>query len=191
MGVKYIKLENSFNVPKLKASLSSIVNKIPYEQNQVAFQHRVGVTALNDGIKRGENWFYNKDIGLTDIEYCEFYEILQKEYIIECLKSLPFKPYRSKFMLLKPRTCYGFHYDKAIRFQIPVDTAENQGRFAFETGELISLEEGSVYIFNTKEKHSAINFHRELDRVHIVGCLEEKHETDSEFVKNVYKQFNL
>ena len=101
MGVKYIKLENSFNVPKLKASLSSIVKKIPYEQNQVAFQHRVGVTAFNDGIKRGENWFYNKDIGLTDIEYCEYYEILQKEYIIECLKSLPFKPYRSKFMLLK------------------------------------------------------------------------------------------
>jgi hypothetical protein len=186
-----IKLEKNFNVAKLKASLFSIKNKIPYEQNQISFQHRPNVSAFNDGIKRGENWFYNKKDGETDIEFCEFYEILQKEYIIECLKSLPFKPYRSKVMLLKPKTCYALHHDKAIRFQIPIDTAQNQGKFVFEDGKLLSLQEGSVYILNTKQRHSAINFSRNLDRVHIVGCLEEKDETDSDFVKNIYKQFNL
>ena len=191
MVIKYIKLENSFNPTLLKRSLSSIINKIPYEQNQISLQHRSGVADLNDGIKRGETFWYNKEAGQTDMEFCNFYEKIQNEYIVECLKKLPFKVYRTRIMVLEPQTCYPLHYDKAIRLQIPIDTAENQGRFVFESGELLNLEEGSVYVLNTTERHSAINFNKYKKRTHLISCLEEKEKTNNEFVKNIYKQFNL
>jgi len=182
----YIKLDNFFNPDMLKVSLDSICSKIYYEDNQISLQHREGIESWNDGT--GSLWY--EDVK-SDIEYNTFYENIKNEYIVKCLESLPFKVYRTRIMLMKPKTCYSMHEDKAIRFQIPVDTADDQGRFIFDHGEVIKQEEGFTYILNTKKAHTAVNCSKKLDRIHIVGCLEEKDETDNSFLREVYDRFKI
>lgn len=188
-----IKVDIDIDVDKLKESLYSIISKREWDQNQISLQHRRGVTDINDGI--GSIW-YDGEV-LSDIEFCEWYSDLENEYIVQVLKSLPFDPYRVRIMNIKPKRCYTMHADKSIRFHIPVDTAEDQGRFIFDDceenphGEVLLLKEGSCLILNTKLPHTAVNCNKKLDRIHIVGCMEEKEETNNPYMLDVFEKFGI
>lgn len=182
-----IKVKQDINVDKLKESLYNIIKIRDWKQNQISLQHRQGISNINDGI--GSLW-YNEDVK-SDIEFNEWYDDLKQEYLIEVLENLPFKVYRTRIMNIKPKRCYTMHRDKSIRFHIPIDTAEDKGRFIFDHGEVLNMPEGSCYILNTKLQHTAMNCHPELDRIHIVGCLEEKHETKNKFMLDIYEKFKI
>lgn len=180
-----IKIDVDIDVDKLKESLYNIISLRSWEQNQISLQHRHGITDLTDGI--GSLWY--TDGIKSDIEFNEWYIDLQDEYIVKVLSSLPFNVYRTRIMNILPKRCYTMHRDKSIRFHIPIDTAEGKGRFLFDHGEVLNMPEGSCYILNTKLDHTAMNCHPKLDRIHIVGCLEEKHETENPFMIDIYEKF--
>lgn len=188
-----VKIDIDIDVQKLKDSLDSISSKREWDQNQISLQHRKGVNDHNDGIG---SIYYDGEIK-SDLEFCEWYDDLEDEYIVQVLKRLPFNPYRVRIMNIKPKRCYSMHADKSIRFHIPVDTAEDQGRFIFDDceeypgGEILNLSEGSCTILNTKLPHTAMNCNKKLDRIHIVGCMEEKEETENPFMLDVYEKFGL
>ena len=183
-----IEFDIKFDVAKLNESVASIASKVDWDQNQISLQHRDGVTELNDGI--GSIW-YKPGEAQSDSEFRNFYSEFEDEYLVQALQSLPFNVYRTRIMCIQPKRCYTIHEDKAIRFHIPVDTAERKGRFIFDHGEVLNLEEGSVYVLNTKLTHTALNAHPKLPRIHIVGCLEDVDETTHPVMQDIYRTFEL
>lgn len=185
-------LDIPLDLKLLKESLESISSKLEWNQNQISLQHRVGIEDENDGV--GSLLYTNVK---SDIEFSEFYESIENEYIVKVLQVLPFVPYRVRLMKIDPKKCYTMHRDKSIRFHIPIITAEDKGRFIFDSckevpgGDVVSMEEGSLYILNTKLPHTAMNCHPKMERIHIVGCMEEKEETQDPFMLNVYEEFGI
>ena len=72
------------------------------------------------------------------------------------------------------------------------DTYGKGGRFIFTgTSEVLAFEEGKVVLVNTTEEHTAMNCSTEKDRIHIVTCLPERHESDNEELMKIYDRFGL
>lgn len=75
---------------------------------------------------------------------------------------------RVRFLLLKPKTCYSWHWDPdEFRYHIPLRTSE---QCFFVSGESVERmpEVGRLYRFDTKEYHTAINGSLKLVRYHLV-----------------------
>ena len=75
---------------------------------------------------------------------------------------------RVRFLLLKPKTCYSWHWDPdEFRYHIPLRTNE---QCLFVSGESVERmpDVGRLYKFDTKEYHTAINGSLNLVRYHLV-----------------------
>jgi len=77
--------------------------------------------------------------------------------------------YRTRVMLLSPKTCYTYHQDLCKRIHIPLIT--NTNCFIIVDKEVIHLPaDGKHYVVDTTKPHTAVNASREK-RIHIVGCI--------------------
>lgn len=178
---------DDIDLDRFKKSVHSIIGKREWDQNQISLQHRIGITQPNESVG---SISYAGDVK-SDIEFSEFYDDFKNEYAVQVLKGLDFDVYRTRIMKISPKRCYTMHRDKTIRYHIPIDIAEGKSRFIFDHGEVINMEEGKCYVVNTKLEHTAMNCHPSLDRIHIVGCLEERHETSNIFVREIYDEFEI
>lgn len=90
----------------------------------------------------------------------------------EFFASLPFKLYRSRLMVIHPRTCYSIHTDRTPRIHIAIDT-HPQARFIFTNPPAIRFipADGSVWWVDTTKEHSAMNGSLK-HRIHFVACLD-------------------
>lgn len=76
--------------------------------------------------------------------------------------------YRTRVLVLKPKTCYSIHSDPTKRIHIPVIT--NKKCWLIVNQEVMHLPaDGRYYEIDTTQKHTALNGSWE-DRIHIVGC---------------------
>jgi|TARA_R110002153_G_scaffold19233_2_gene66429 hypothetical protein len=80
--------------------------------------------------------------------------------------------YRARIMNLKPKTNYTYHQDYTKRFHIPLIT-NNKCFFVIDDKVIRYPADGNYYIVDTTKLHTAINSSRE-DRIHIIGCIDEK-----------------
>lgn len=104
-------------------------------------------------------WRYLNDLFRgTVIE--DLYDEVSKDFMIG----------RSRFMSLKPGSCYSYHHDFSKRLHIPIVTNE-YCQFFDKDWNTYHLEVGKSYIVDTTQKHTAGNFGKET-RTHIVMAIQ-------------------
>lgn len=77
--------------------------------------------------------------------------------------------YRTRIMVMTPKTTLTWHQDYTPRIHIPVKT--NNSSFVIVENISYHLEAGKSYWVNTTLHHTAINCNVVENRLHIVGCV--------------------
>ena len=85
-----------------------------------------------------------------------------------------FKMFRTRVMLLKPKSCLSWHYDPSMRIHIPL-CGDSDSFHIMEDPDgnkiVHQIEKGEAHIMNTEVYHSGVNLSRKVERIHIVGCI--------------------
>lgn len=126
----------------------------------------------------------SKDLlgGLGATHPCEeplYYEVnplLKDTYTEEVIKEVRKKycVYRIRFMKMPSLQCYRLHTDWTPRLHVPLKTQE--GAFYILDNKLYEMnEEGKLYYFNARVKHTAVNASTE-DRIHLLFTLDSAYE---------------
>ena len=88
-------------------------------------------------------------------------------YTNSILKSL--NMYRTRVMIMQPKTCYTYHLDLTKRIHIPLIT-NDKCFFVIEDKVVRYPADGNYYVVDTTKMHTAVNASFE-ERIHIVGCV--------------------
>jgi len=80
--------------------------------------------------------------------------------------------FRTRVMILKPKTCLSLHADPRKRIHIPIDTNENCFIMIDQYAHHLPAD-GSAYLVDTTKLHTAINASLGSNRTHIVGVMPE------------------
>ena len=76
--------------------------------------------------------------------------------------------FRTRVMVIKPKTCLSLHADPKKRIHIPIDTNENCFIMIDQYAQHLSAD-GSAYLVDTTKLHTSINASLGINRTHIVG----------------------
>ena len=90
-------------------------------------------------------------------------------YINSILHEL--KMYRSRILILKPKSCYSYHVDASPRIHIPIITTPNNF-MVIEDKCYWMPANGSAYYTDTERMHTFVNADLKVTRIHIVGCID-------------------
>ena len=93
--------------------------------------------------------------------------IFDMPYINSIIKDL--KMFRTRVMILKPRTCYTYHKDTTKRIHIPLVT-NDKCFFIINSQVKHYPADGNYYVVDTTQMHTALNASKE-DRIHIIGVI--------------------
>ena len=93
--------------------------------------------------------------------------IFDMPYINSIIKDL--KMYRTRVMILKPKTCYTSHQDTTKRIHIPLVT-NDKCFFIINSQVKHYPADGNYYVVDTTQMHTALNASKE-DRIHIIGVI--------------------
>mgnify|MGYP001178447982 FL=1 len=85
-----------------------------------------------------------------------------------------FNLHRTRLMIQLPKTALTYHKDWSQRIHLPIHTHPHC-MMIIDT-QAYYLEQHKVYYADTTKKHTAVNCHPSIKRVHIVGCLDHKNE---------------
>jgi hypothetical protein len=90
----------------------------------------------------------------------------------EFFASTPLKLFRSRLMVIHPRTCYSLHSDLTPRIHIALDT-HPQARFIFTNPAAVVHipDDGYAWWIDTRHEHTALNGSLK-PRIHFVACLD-------------------
>lgn len=132
----------------------------------ISVQHRSGIVSpwdIVDGLEGLK--LYNR---AAEYEFNQIHERFINTEIEKIVKD--FKLFRTRFILVKGKTCYSFHADPTWRLHVPIFTDKDCVFYFPEHKEHYHLESGKVYLVNTTEKHTFING-SDIIRWHLVGCV--------------------
>lgn len=90
----------------------------------------------------------------------------------EFFASIPLTLYRSRLMVIQPRTCYSIHTDRTPRVHIAIDTHPH-ARFVFVEPPIVKFipPDGKLWWVDTTQEHTAFNGSLK-PRIHFVACLD-------------------
>jgi hypothetical protein len=93
---------------------------------------------------------------------------LKGSYIDKLLSSMDV--FRTRIMLVKPKTCYSIHSDPTVRLHLALETNPDC-YFVFPEHNQVQkvLPDRTIYFVDTRELHTFMNCGRE-NRIHIVMC---------------------
>ncbi len=96
--------------------------------------------------------------GVSDSQWSNLRSDLRGTWWESFFAGLPWKIYRSRIMVMHPRTCYSIHRDLSPRLHIALKTRP-QAKFLFtDPAELVHIPaDGYVYWVDTTHEHTAIN----------------------------------
>ena len=80
--------------------------------------------------------------------------------------------FRTRVMILKPKTCLSYHADPRKRIHIPIDTNENCFLMIDQYAHHL-FANGSAYLCDTTKPHTPINASLGSNRTHIIGVAPE------------------
>ena len=128
--------------------------------------------------------------GVTDDPYFgsrEFIEIesagkTEEDFIIPLFKEMKYtnkilkelKMFRSRLMLLLPKTCLSWHKDPSMRIHIPLSGDSDSVHIIEDirkNKQVHQIAKGEAHLMNTEVMHSGVNLSRKVERLHIVGCV--------------------
>ena len=76
--------------------------------------------------------------------------------------------FRTRVMILKPKTCLSYHADPRKRIHIPIDTNENCFLMIDQYAHHL-FADGSAYLCDTTKPHTPINASLDTNRMHLIG----------------------
>ena len=94
------------------------------------------------------------------------------KYTNKILKEL--KMFRSRLMLLLPKTCLSWHKDPSMRIHIPLSGDSDSFHIIEDirkNKQVHQIAKGEAHLMNTEVMHSGVNLSRKVERLHIVGCV--------------------
>lgn len=178
------KLEEFFDIEKLRNEVTDILSKHELVGEQIALNYRAGFEEqcwtdgcgspfikTNENINPMEN--RKKDpvprFKDTDFQYINpTLENTEINKIYDCYKK-KFVLGRFRIAVLKPKICYGWHYDFEKRIHIPIFT--NPGAFIItEDNKATHLPAtGEAWLFNANNGyHTAVNSSYTENRIHLL-----------------------
>lgn len=153
------------DIDRLKAESHALLWQ---EEHQ---RYKDQISLQTNGTPDWESGIGSKD-GIEESIWDKLHPDLVGTWWEEFFNSLPFKLYRSRLMVLHPRTCYSLHTDRTPRIHIAIDT-HPQARFVFTTPPVLRFipSDGSVWLIDTTQEHTALNGSLK-PRIHFVACLD-------------------
>jgi len=188
MGIDVQKLDVRFDIDKLKEALNFILTQADIDRmDQIGLTHIAGLykdkwhqscgSLIYD--YRSVNGDPNnrtkvkKSYVATENDFPEIIEEIKSTYFYNVYKTLSteFKIGRMRIMRMKPWTCLTWHHDSSKRLHIPI--ISNPGnRLVINTTCHQLIADGSVYLVDTTQDHSAFNGGLE-DRYNLLITLRE------------------
>ncbi len=167
---RFKRLDIAVDLSRLKAEAHSLMWDYPNGRYHIQRSLQTsGTTDWDAGIGSQE--------GIDERVWDKLHPDLVGTWWEEFFASLPLKVYRSRLMVMYPRTCYSIHADRTPRVHIAIDT-HPQARFVFTDPPILAHipSDGRVWWVDTTLEHTAINSSLK-PRIHFVACLDN---TDSE-----------
>ncbi len=169
MNIKIIKTD--IDIERIYTELQTFVLNEDQFQDQMDDPHLSlqiclqGINAEMDPYFGSRNLQYLIDEGIEekDFNVSLFPELDYTNSIIEDLLM-----FRTRVMILKPKTCLTYHVDPTKRIHIPIDTNENCFLMIDQYAHHLSAD-GSAYLCDTTKLHTPINASLGTNRMHIVG----------------------
>lgn len=167
------KIAADIDVKRLLAETKTLLSMTTWhpDDSQISLQHRKGdeENPWHSGVGtigewQGDEWvpyFDERDFNILNPQ-------LENTYFAQVLRSMPFKPVRSRLMKMPPKKCYSIHVDETNRYHLALQT-NYHARFIFTKAERIYHipADGNIYWVDTIQEHTAINGGKE-DRIHLV-----------------------
>lgn len=101
------------------------------------------------------------------------FPIFDMPYTNKLIEQL--KMFRTRLMLLKPKSCLSWHYDPGMRIHIPLYGDSDSFHIIedIDGNKVVHQIEptGGAHLMNTEVYHTGINLSMDVDRCHIVGCV--------------------
>lgn len=110
--------------------------------------------------------------GVTESCWDKLHPQLAGTWWEDFFNSIPLSLYRSRLMVIQPRTCYSIHTDLSPRIHIAVDTHPH-ARFVFTSPpSVVHIPADSyAWLVDTTKEHTAFNGSLK-PRIHFVACLD-------------------
>ena len=155
------KIDKKYDLEKIKVELNNIINDVGWLNKTHIYLQTPDGLPYKEQLLRSNPENNKRYITLTIKDDTEI-----ARYILE--NSL----YRTRVLKLPTGKCYSWHSDKELRVHLAVTT--NDKCFIVENKKLVNVpSDGSPYLINTINKHTAMNCNREdFDRIHIVGTID-------------------
>lgn len=137
---------------------------------------------VNDPYSYGSRSLYDSKGGIaweSDSNWVRYIPEIETLYIVDVVKQIEVyaaehhhcKVGRARLLSLNPKECYTYHrdIDNIIRIHVPVITNDN---CLFINNDIVGRmpEAGTMYLFNTLVKHTALNASREKRTHLVVNC---------------------
>ncbi len=141
------------------------LEKLPEYDKQIMLQSPDGVSDPFLGIGRTTEFDYEEK------DFCV--PTFDLPYTNQVIRDL--NMFRTRVMRMRKQTCYSYHQDKTPRVHIPVVTNESCF-FVYEDRVVRCPANGDAYYVDTTKRHTFVNASVH-DRIHIVGCVRERHQS--------------
>ena len=163
--LKILKKVDDFEL--LKKEILELVNRIGF---QGPYKNQIICQSLTDGV---EDW----QTGIGRIEELEIQKEQEYKYLQPSLKGTKieniineFSAFRSRILVMQPRSCYSVHSDPTPRIHIPI--VSNSGCWMIwpRHQKCQQLLPGLIYWTDTTHTHTFINSGDDI-RIHLVVCV--------------------
>lgn len=163
---RYKKIE-TVSIDLIKLKEESI--KLVLDQSSGNFLSQVSLQT--DGSNKWDSGTGSKP-GVVESIWDKLHPDLVGTWWEEFFALMPFKLYRSRLMVIQPRTCYSIHTDLTPRLHIAIDTHPH-ARFVFTNpSSVVHIPADShPWIIDTTKEHTAFNGSLK-PRIHFVACLD-------------------
>jgi hypothetical protein len=160
MRVKILDHVNDFTL--LEKEVNDLIETIGFEKNQIMCQtHRDNC----------QDWY----TGIGRIEELEEKEEKKYKFINPLIKNTEigrliekYQGFRSRIMIMNPKSCYSIHQDPTPRIHIPITTDSLQSWMIWPLdNECHRMPLGMVYWTDTTKKHTFINCSEKI-RIHLI-----------------------
>lgn len=156
-----VKLYSIPNFVQLKDEVLSFINSVNSEHNQIMCQNLFDEDDYITGIGK---------LDTLEIQNERQYKHVQKRLkgtLIEKL-ILQHNAYRTRIIILPPKTCYSIHHDLSPRLHVPIVSNEQNWMIWPQHSQCEHLSPGSVYYTDTRLPHTFINGDNTLKRIHLI-----------------------
>jgi hypothetical protein len=161
------KIELPFKFIDIKNEILNVIENVGYKANQIMCQ----------GLEENSSdWFTGVGrIGDLDDEDEEKYIHINPALKGTSLEKLinHYNCFRTRIMLMKPKSCYSVHQDPTPRIHLPIITNSQCWMIWPTHNQCFQMMPGDLYFTDTTNNHTFING-SDQDRIHIVFGIKDK-----------------